>query len=77
MSLSFDKKADIIGAFNITYRYMDGILNINDIYFDNMVSKIYSSELQLNKANTSDTGALILDLIHIRNKGEAGTVKHV
>ena len=31
---------DIIYAFNIKYRYMDDILNINDIYFDNMVSKI-------------------------------------
>ena len=30
-------------------------LNINNVYFDNMVSQIYPSELQLNKANTSDT----------------------
>ena len=34
---------------------MDDILNINNVYFDNMVSQIYLSELQLNKANTSDT----------------------
>ena len=27
------------------------------LYFDNMVSQIYPSELQLNKANTSDTEA--------------------
>ena len=33
------------------------ILNINDVYFDNMVSQIYPSELKLNKANTSDTEA--------------------
>ena len=38
------------------------ILNINNVYFDNMVSQIYSSELQLNKANTSDTEAAFLDL---------------
>ena len=38
------------------------ILNINNVYFDNMVSQIYPSELQLNKANTSDTEAAILDL---------------
>ena len=36
-------------------------LNISNIYFDNMVSQIYPSELQLNKANTSDTEALFWD----------------
>ena len=55
MSLSDDKQADIIDAFNTTSRYLDDILNINNDYFDNMVSQIYPTELQLNKANTSDT----------------------
>ena len=41
---------------------MDDILNINNVYFDTMVSQIYPSELQLNKANTSDTTAAFLDL---------------
>ena len=41
---------------------MDNILNINNVYFDNMVSQIYPSELQLNIANTSDTEAAFLDL---------------
>ena len=50
-------KADAIDAFNTTSRYLDNILKINNIYFDNMVSQIYSSELQLNKANISDTEA--------------------
>ena len=40
----------------------DDILNINNVYFDNMVSQIYHLELQLNKANTSDTEAAFLDL---------------
>ena len=62
MSLSGDKQADAIDAFNTTSRYLDGILNINNVYFDNMVSQIYPSELQLNKANTSDTQAAFLDL---------------
>ena len=57
MSLSDDKQADVIDAFNTTSRYFDDILNINNVYFDNMVSQIYPSELQLNKANTSDTEA--------------------
>ena len=62
MSLSGDKQADVIDAFNTTSRYLDDILNINYVYFDNMVSKIYPSELQLNEANSSDTKAAFLDL---------------
>ena len=37
MSLSDDKQADIIDAFNTISRYLDDILNINNVYFDNMV----------------------------------------
>ena len=62
MSLSDDKQADVIDAFNTTSRYLDDILNINNVYFDNMVSQIYPSELQLNKANASDSEAAFLDL---------------
>ena len=62
MFLSDDKQADVIDAFNSTSRYLDDILDINKVYFDNMVSQIYLSELQLNKANTSDTEAAFLDL---------------
>ena len=49
-------------AFNTTSRYLDDILNLNNIYFDNIVSQIYPSELQPNKAYTSDTKAAFLDL---------------
>ena len=41
---------------------LDDILNINNVYFDNMVSQIYPSELKLNKAIASDTEAAFLDL---------------
>ena len=59
MSLSDDKQADnyIIDVFNTTPRHLDDILNINNVYFDNMVSQLYPSELQVNKANTSGTKA--------------------
>ena len=57
ISLSDDKQADIIDASNTTSRYLDNILNINNVYFDNMESKSYPSELHFNKANTSDTEA--------------------
>ena len=62
VSLSDDKQADVIDAFNTTSRYLDDILNIYNVYFDNMVGQMYPSELQLNKANTSDTEAAFLDL---------------
>ena len=41
LSLSDDKQADVIDAFNTTSRYLGDILNINNIYFDNIVSQIY------------------------------------
>ena len=41
MSLSDDKQADVIDAINTTSRYLDDILNINNVYFDNMNSQIY------------------------------------
>ena len=48
MSLSDDKQADVIDAFNTTSRYLKDILNINNVYFDNSVGQIYPSELLLN-----------------------------
>ena len=54
--------AEIFDALNTTSRYLDGILNIIDIYFDNMVNKTYPPELQFDKANTSDTEDSFLDL---------------
>ena len=54
---SDDKQADIIDAFNTTSRYLNDILNITNVYFDNMVSQIYPLELPLYKANNSDTKA--------------------
>ena len=48
-SLSDDKQADIIDAFYTTSRYLDDILNINNVYFDNMVSQIYHQSSNLIK----------------------------
>ena len=59
---SSDHQADVIKALNSTSRYLDDLLNIDNPYFEGMVNQIYPSELQLNKANTSDTEAPFLDL---------------
>ena len=61
-SLSDVMQAEIIEAFKSISRYLDGLLNIDNPYFEGMVNRIYSPELQLNKANTSDTEAQFLDL---------------
>ena len=55
-------QSEVIEAFNSTSRYMDDLLNIDNNFFDSMVNHIYPSELQLNKANVSDTEASFLDL---------------
>ena len=60
--LSSDNQADVIKAFNSTSRNLDDLLNIDNPYFEAMVNQIYPSELQFNKANTSDTEAPSLDL---------------
>ena len=51
-SLSHENQADVIEA------YLDNLLNIDNIYFDHMVERIYPTELQLNRAISSDTEAL-------------------
>ena len=61
-SLTKEKRYDMIDAFNSTSRYLDDLLNIDNIHFEHMVHRIYPAELQLNKANASDTEAAFLDL---------------
>ena len=57
MKISRENQADIIEAFNSTSGYLDDLLNIDNIYFDQMVDRIYPKELQLNRGNSSDTEA--------------------
>ena len=61
-SLSDVKQAEIIEAFKSTSRYLDDLLDIEKPYFEGMANRIYPPELQLNKANASDTEAPFLDL---------------
>ena len=62
LSLLDANQSEVIEAFNSTSRYLDDLLNIDNNFFDSMVNHIYPSELQLNKANVSDTEASVLDL---------------
>ena len=56
-SLNHDSQDDVIEAFNSTSRYLDDLLNIGNPYFEGIVNQIYPPELQVNKANISDTEA--------------------
>ena len=40
-SLSDDDQADIIKAFNLTIRYLDALLNVDNPSFKGMVNQIY------------------------------------
>ena len=57
-SLTKEKRYDLIDAFNFTSRYLDDLLNIDNIHVSNMFHRIYTAERQLNKANAeADTEA--------------------
>ena len=45
LSLSEDYQSDVIEAFNSTSLYLDDLLNTDNNFFDNMVNRIYPSEL--------------------------------
>ena len=65
LSLSDDNQSETIEAFNSTSRYLDNLLNINNNFFDSTVNHIYSSEIQLNHANVSDTESSFFGFIFI------------
>ena len=48
--------------FILDARYLDDLLNIDNPNFEGMVNQIYPTELQLNKANTSDTDAALFGI---------------
>ena len=62
LSLSDNNQTDIIEAFNSTSRYLDDVLNTANPYFEQIERQIYPTEIQLNKANSSETKAPFLDL---------------
>ena len=54
ISLSVENQSEIIEAFSSTSRYLDDLLNIDNTYFDGLISQSYPPELQLNNPNSSD-----------------------
>ena len=45
LSLSDNNPVDVVEAFNSSSRYLDDLLNIDNSYFEQMVSQIYPTEL--------------------------------
>ena len=64
-------------SWSINSRYLDDLLNIDNIYFDQMVDRIYPTELQLNRANSSDTEAPFSDLNLCISNGTVSTKIYV
>ena len=62
LSLSDKSQTDIIEVLNSTSRYLDDLLNIENPYFEQRLGQNYPTELQLNKANSSDAESPFLDL---------------
>ena len=52
LSLFDNNQASFVEAFNSTLRYRDDLLNIANPYFEQIGSRIYPTELRLNKANS-------------------------
>ena len=46
MSLSEEKQSELIEAFSSTSKYLDDLFNVDNNYFDGLISHFFSSELQ-------------------------------
>ena len=56
----------LIPSFNFTSRYLDDLLNVDNPYFQEMVTQIYLNEVQLNKTDFYWYQSHFLDL-HLIN----------
>ena len=61
-NLHKSKQYDLIDMLNDTSRYLDDIFTIDNPEFEKHIPDIYPTELQLNKAITSDKEISFLDL---------------
>ena len=57
MARSGFNQIDVIEAFRFISKYLDDLLNIDNLYFEQMIGQVYPTEIQLNKANSFDADA--------------------
>ena len=62
-SLLSTGKKHLASRFNLTYRYIDDVLSINNPEFENYLGQIYPAELEIKDTTESTTSASYLDLL--------------
>ena len=56
------KKISVAKAFNLTFRYIDDVISLNNPKFSDHLSKIYPPELEIKETTESDSSASYLDI---------------
>ena len=56
-------KNHLASRFNLTYRYIDDVLSINNPEFENYLGQMYPAELEIKDTTESTTSASYLDLL--------------
>ena len=62
-SLLSTGKKQLASRFNLTYRYIDDALSINNPEFDNYLGQMYPAELEIKDNTESTTSVSYLDLL--------------
>ena len=62
-SLLSTGKKHLSSRFNLTYRYIDDVLPINNPEFENYLGQMYPAELEIKDTTQSTTSASYLDLL--------------
>ena len=62
-SLLSTGKKHLASRFNLTYRYIDDVLSINNPEFENYLGQMYPAELEIKETTESTTSASYLDLL--------------
>ena len=62
-SLLSTGKKHLASRFNLTYRYIDDVLSINNPEFENYLGQMYPAELEIKDTTESTTYASYLDLL--------------
>ena len=59
----FVSSIQVHSRFNLTYRYIDDVLSINNPEFENYLGQMYPAELEIKDTTESTTSASYLDLL--------------
>ena len=62
-SLLSTGRKQVASRLNFTYRYIDDVLSINNLGFDNDLGQMYTVKLEIKDATDSNTSASYLDLL--------------